>query len=349
MASDKRIKKVRGFELCMFVLLASLFIFLWFCETSNATSQQMKELVEGAKKEGELVYYASMNLKEANTMINRFRKKYPFLKVKLNRTGSSRLLAKVLTEARAKKLSADVVQTLEFSMHTFRKKGILGHYVSSENRFYPYEFKEEGYWITAYYNPYVVAYNTEMVHGESIPKTYKDLLSPRWKGKMMMEGTKVDWFAGMLQIMGREKGLKYMRDLSKQNITLQRGHTLIAQLVAAGEAPLDINIPASSVGRLKKRGAPLDWTALGPVPGIMVGIGIASEAPHPNAAKLYVNFMLSREAQRLLRGFGRSGARSDITQEQPEEIKRIKVVPVNPALAEDINEYARLLREIFSK
>lgn len=347
MISDQRIEKARGYGACLLVPLVSLLTFLWLAETAKATSQATKKLIEGAKKEGEMVYYASMNLKEANTMIGKFKKKYPFLKVKLNRIGSSGLLAKVLTEARAKKLTADVIQTVEFSMHALIGKGILAHYLPPENSFYAKDFKEEGYWTTAYYNPYVLAYNTEMVRGENIPKTYKDLLNPKWKGKMMMEYTKVDWFAGMLQIMGREKGLSYMRELSKQNLTLQRGHTLIAQLIAAGEASLDINIPASSVTRMKKRGAPLNWTALGPVPGVMVGIGISSKAPHPNAARLYMNFMLSLESQKLLLGFGRMVARSELAKEQAKAMRRIEIVPVNPALADNINEYARLMKETF--
>ena len=90
-----------------------------------------------------------------------------------------------------------------------------------------------------------------------------------------MEGTKADWFAGMLQILGQERGLKYMRDLAKQQPSPREGHELLAQLVVAGEGVFDINIPASSVERMKERGAPIDWTALGPVPAIMVGVGIA--------------------------------------------------------------------------
>ncbi|MGH7827948.1 MAG: ABC transporter substrate-binding protein [Candidatus Binatia bacterium] len=315
----------------------------------NSFAANPQELIEGAKKEGELVLYASMNLEEANIIINKFAEKYPFLKVNLNRTGSEKLLSKVLTEARAKKNFADVIQTVEFSMHTLTKRKILGRYLPAGNSLYPNEFKEEGYWTTAYYNPYVVAYNTKLVPQERLPKTYEDLLNPVWKGKMMMEGTKVDWFAGMLQIMGRERGLKFMRELAKQQLMLRTGHNLIAQLVAAGEAHFDINIPASSIDRMKETGAPIDWTALGPAPAIMVGIGIAAQPPHPNAARLYVDFVLSKEGQRLMRGFTRLVARSDFAQEQAAATKGMKIVPVNPDLADRIDEYTKLLRDTFSK
>lgn len=296
-----------------------------------------------------MILYASMNLEEANKTIRSFEEKYPFLKVKLTRTGSERLLTRILTEARAKKNFADVIQTVEFSMHTLRNNGILGRYLSLENRFYPDEFKEEGYWTAVYYNPYVAAYNTRLVPREKLPKVYRDLLNPAWKSKMMMEGTKVDWFAGMLQIMGREEGLIFMRELSRQEVMLRTGHNLLAQLIAAGEALIDINIPASSVERLKKTGAPIDWVALGPAPAVMVGAGITSQPAHPNAARLYIDFVLSSEGQRLIRSFGPLVARSDLSEDQTGITKGMKSVPVNPNLAEKIDEYSKLLREIFSQ
>jgi iron(III) transport system substrate-binding protein len=182
-----------------------------------------------------------------------------------------------------------------------------------------------------------------------MPKTYDDLLDPKWKGKLMMEGTKADWFAGMLQIMGQERGLQYMRQLAKQEPMLREGHELLAQLVAAGEGFLDINIPASSVDRVKEKGAPIDWIALGEAPAIMVGIGLASQAAHVNAAKLFIDFALSREGQKLQQGFGRLVARTDLASEQPAAIRQIKMVPVNPALAEKLNDYSKQLRTIFGR
>ena len=175
---------------------------------SAATAATADALLEGAKREGEIVYYASMNLSEANAVINEFEKRYPFVKVKLHRTGSEKLLTRVLTEARAKRNFADVIQTVEFSMHIFSRGGILARYVPQANSFYPKEFKEDGFWTTVYYNAYVTGYNTNLVAPSLLPKDYDDLLDPRWKNKLMIEGTKADWFAGMLQIMGQERGVK---------------------------------------------------------------------------------------------------------------------------------------------
>lgn len=304
-------------------------------------------LIDAAKREGEVVYYASMNLSEANKVIGEFEKRYPFIKVKLNRTGSEKLLTRVLTEARAKKTFADVIQTVEFSMHIFNRRGILARYAPQANSLYPKDFKEEEFWTTVYYNTYVTGYNTRLVPVSALPKTYDDLLDPNWKGKMMIEGTKAEWFAGMLQIFGQERGLKYMRELAKQKPSPREGHELLAQLVVAGEGVIDINIPAASVERMKERGAPIDWTALGPAPAVMVGAGLAAQAPHPNAAKLFLEFVLSREGQKVMQTPGRLSARSDLANEQAAMLKELRIVPVNPSLAEKLDEYAKQLRALF--
>lgn len=304
-------------------------------------------LIESARREGELVYYASMNLTEANSLIGAFEKRYPFIKVRLNRIGSEKLLTRVLTEARAKKSFADVLQTVEFSMHIFQRSGLLARYLSQSDAAYPKDFKSEGFWTTVYYNAYVTGYNSRLVAASAVPRSYDDLLSPKWRGALMMEGTKADWFAGMLQIMGQERGLQYMRALAKQQPSPREGHELLAQLVAAGEGLFDINIPVASVERMKLRGAPIDWVALGPVPAIMVGAGVAAQAPHPNAAKLFLEFILSREGQTLMQTPGRHVARRDMSNDHTARLKDLQIVPVNPALGEKLDEYAKQLRAIF--
>jgi len=342
------IKKVRTTKMVGWLFLVFIFMLTLVPSSASQTADAgMEKLIEGAKKEGEVIYYASMNLEEIMALIPKFEKKYPFLKVKLVRTGGESLLNRLVSEYRAKKYLADVIQTLAFNMDTLRRGGILGQYLSSEDRFFQKGFKEQGYWICSYCNTYVIAYNTKLVPRHHVPKTYEDLLTSRWKGKMMMDATKVDWFAGMLQIMGKEKGLKFMRDLSRQDISLRIGHALLAQLLTAGEGDLVIDIPTSSVERLKDKGAPIDWMALGPIPGVMIGIGIASHPPHPNAARLFADFVVSKEGQTSLRDFGRNVVRSDIAQ--PAEYRGLTIVPVDPSLASHMNEYTELLRGIFSK
>src|SRR6516162_6884616 len=277
---------------------------------SNSATRQ--DLVEAAKKEREVVLYTTTNLEEASAMGGHFKAKYPFLDVNVNRAEGERIVTKILQETRAKKTLVDVMQTPAFYIHALRKRGIVGEYTSAENPFFPRNFKEEKYWTTTYYNPYVVLYNTKLVSAQNLPKRYADLLGSFWKNKMTLEKDKIDWFTAMLHILGREKGLKYMRDLSKQNPMLRIGQSLITQLVAAGEATLQINSNAVTVNRMKGKGAPIDWVAPGPLPGLMVGVGLTSQAPHPAAARLFVDFVLSKEGQQLYQGAGRLVARSDL-------------------------------------
>jgi iron(III) transport system substrate-binding protein len=313
-----------------------------------AFAARSDSLIDSAKREGEVVYYASMNLSEANALIGEFEKRYPFIKIKLNRAASEKLLTRILAESRAQKSFADVIQTVEFSMHIFARRGILARYTPQANSLFPKQFKEEGFWTSAYYNAYVTGFNTKLVASESLPRSYDDLLDPKWKGKLMMEGTKADWFAGMLQIMGAERGISYMRALAQQQPSLREGHELLAQLVAAGEGLLDVNIPAASVERMKERGAPIDWTALGPAPAIMVGIGQSARATHPSAAKVFLDFVLSRDGQKLMQTPGRLVARSDLANDQAHMLKGLKIVPVDPALAEKLDQYAKQLHSIFA-
>lgn len=308
-------------------------------------AQHTSKLTEAAKKEGEVVIYGTMSLQDANLLNAKFREKYPYLEVKLNRLGSGKFVPRVLAEGRANKHLADVLQTNSLGLHFLKKEGFLGQYVSPEDRFYPKQYKEQGYWTTTNMNVHVVAYNTKLVLREKLPKTYEDLLNPVWKGKMLLDGSE-HWLALMLQIMGKDKGLRYVRELAKQNIVLRRESSAMrAQLIAAGEAPLDIDSSFGPVNELKKRGAPIDWTTLGPVPVVTSAHALASRAPHPNAARLYLDFVLSQEGQRHVLGIKRHVARTDLFHEQ-EAIKNLELVPLDPS-GENMDYYAKQIKEIF--
>jgi iron(III) transport system substrate-binding protein len=321
-------------------------VFVAFSQNSSPATRE--DLVEAAKKDREVVFYTTTNLEEATAMSARFKAKYPFLDVSINRAEGERIVTKVLQETRAKKSFVDVMQTPAFYLHALRKRGIVGEYASAEDRFFPRGFKEEKYWTATYYNPYVVLYNTKLVPTQNLPKRYEDLLGPFWKNKMIVEKDKIDWFTAMLHILGREKGVKYMRGLSKQEPMLRIGQTLITQLVAAGEAALQINANVVTVNRLKQKAAPIDWVAPGPLPGLMVGVGFIAQAPHPAAAKLFVDFLLSKEGQQLYQSAGRLVARSDLPQDENMKVRGAQIVPVDPAWADNFDEDSKLMKEIFS-
>jgi spermidine/putrescine-binding protein len=156
-----------------FLLIAAFNAF-----AAEAPAANNAELIEAAKKERDVVFYTTTNLEEAVAMSGHFKAKYPFLDVNINRAEGERLVSKVLQETRARKSLADVMQTPAFYLHALKKRGILGEYTSTEERFFPRNFKEEKSWTTTYYNPYVVLYNTKLVSAQNLPRRYDDLLNP---------------------------------------------------------------------------------------------------------------------------------------------------------------------------
>jgi iron(III) transport system substrate-binding protein len=332
----------------MSVALFFLFFSLMAIPWARAQSDQTAKLIDGAKKEGQVIVYGTMSLADANQLNAKFREKYPFVDVKLNRLGSGKFVPRVLAEVRANKHLADILQTNSLGLHFLKKEGFLGQYLSSEDRFFPNKFKDQGYWTTTNMNVHVVAFNPKLVAREKLPKTFDDLLNPVWKGRMVLDASE-QWSALMFQIMGKEKAIKYMRELAKQNILLRReSNAMRAQLIAAGEAPMDIDSTLGPVAELKKRGAPIDWITLGPVPVVTSAHALAARGPNPNAARLYLDFILSKEGQRAVLNVGRQVARTDLLAEQ-EAIKNLDLVPLDPRYGESMDYHANLTREIFQQ
>jgi iron(III) transport system substrate-binding protein len=315
---------------------------------ASAQADQSAKLVQAAKKEGEVIVYGTMALADVNQLNAKFREKYPFIDVKLNRLGSGQIVPRALAEVRANKHLADILQTNSMGLHFLKREGLLGHYLSSEDRFFPDKFKDQGYWTTTNMNVHVVAFNPKLVARDKLPKTFDDLLNPIWKGKMVLDASE-QWSALMFQIMGKEKALKYLRALAGQNLLIRsESYAMRAQLVAAGEAPMDIDSTLVPVTELKKRGAPIDWITLGPVPVVTSAHALAARGPHPNAAKLYLDFILSKEGQRTVLNVGRQVARTDLLAEQ-EAIKNLDLVPLDPRYGESMEYHANLMREIFQR
>ncbi len=311
-------------------------------------SEHTAKLIAEAKKEGEVVIYGTKNLEDANLVAAKFEEKYPFLKVKTNKLSGEGFLTKVLTEVRMGTLFADVLQTNGLGMHILTKEGILGEYLCPEERFYPDKFKYGKYWIGSSGNIHIIAYSIKKVARENLPKSYEDLLKPVWKGKMMMDLGE-QWFAGMLQIMGKEKGLNYMRGLSQQDIIIRNiSNAMRGQLLVAGEAELDLTEVLGAVEELKNKGASIDWTTLSPTLAIVGGYCISARPFHPTAAKLFLDFVLSKEGQKIFMNLGREVFRSDLLEEKG-AFKNLQLIPLDPSAGEHLADYGKQMREIFKR
>jgi len=276
------------------------------------------------------------------------KRKYPFIKTELVRAGSSKLLNKILAETKAKRYLVDVIQISGFQAYPLKKRNLFLQYVPNESRVYQKGFKDpDGHWTSLYLLPYVMGYNTRLLSPSDIPDTYEGFLDPKWKGKKIgFDTQEVEWFANMLEIMGKEKGLEFMRKFSAQNLAYRLGHTLIAQLVIAGEFPIATVYP-QGVEEKKKLGAPIEWVGTKPVIVKLSAIGIYSHAPNPNAAKLYIDFSLSREGQMIIKSLGRVPARPDVEVEYKKKLEGISLYPSDLSMAEKYVEYYRQFKDIF--
>ena len=255
--------------------------------------------IEGAKKEGQVILYT--NASGIAPLIKRFEEKYPFLKIEPLRTGAPKLLNRILAEQKAGSLKADLIETEGLTSYVMMKRGLYAKYVSPESRMLPAGAKDpDGMWTNAHSNYKIVAYNTRLVSPAELPRSYDDLTQPKWKGKILMGSNNYEWFGNMVKIMGEEKGMNLMRRLNAQNLMLREGNSLILQLLLAGEGFVSIAANVDSVEELKAKGAPIDWLGLEPTISRLHPIALARTAQHPNAAKLYIDFILSKEAQEII-------------------------------------------------
>ncbi len=304
-------------------------------------------LMEGAKKEGRVVLYATLNITDSNALLSRFEQKYPFIKTELLRAGSEQLLNRILTEDSAGRSALDLVNIT--TVNALKKRGLLQPHRSQELQAYPQQFKDaEGCWATLYNIYYVIGYNSKMVRPQDAPKSWDDLLDPKWAGKIGMDQEEYEWYAATMQHWGRDKGQRFHRALAKQNVHWNRGHTMVAQLMAAGEFPLGI-VYAHRVESMKKSGAPIEWVkAADPVFVTLSPVAVAAKARNPNAAKLLMDFVLSKEGQLILRGANRLSGRLDVEPLVPDmHPGKLKLAAIDPGVAEELAKYSREFREIY--
>lgn len=317
------------------------------CALSLAHANNHEALIEGAKKEGQLTLYSSMTVDQAQKLNDAFRAKYPFLQINMFRAVGERLLTKILTEAQAGRFEFDVVQSAETQGYFLKKRNLLGRYQSPEVKNLQKGFADpEGYWAAIYMMPNVIAYNTRMIKRNEVPVTDEELLNPKWRGKIGMDGTKPEWFSWKLKRMGQEKGLVYMKKLGAQDFRLYSGLTIITGLLAAGEFPLVLNTYIHNAEDAKRKGAPVDWVAQEPVFTKFQPIGVGAKAPHPNAAKLFVDFMLSDEGQKIIASFGRVPTRRGVPT-TAQGLEKLNFVIDEFSAGDDFNKSYEQFRNVF--
>lgn len=302
----------------------------------------------GAGKDTEVVWYTAMNTSDAEAVRKLFHVKYPSVDLTVLRQPGEKIRTRILTEMRAGRFFWDVVSFNHLDMDALNQEGLLAAYASPEatSGFPPGAVDKDGRWASIYVRQYVIGYNTNLVSAADAPKHWQDLLQPRWRGKISMDEGDVEWYAAMLDYMGRDNGMSFMRALAGQKPQFRRGHTLLSKLLVAGDFPLAL-VHAAEMEEAKKSGAPVEWVkTLDPVITSPSQVGISARAPHARAARLLVDVLLSREGQALMLERGRVPARIDLARDGS-SAPALKVHYVDARLSRRYSEYEKEYREIF--
>jgi len=263
-------------------------------------------LLERARQEGSVVLYTSLAPTESGPLGQAFEKKTG-IKVEIFRSISEKVVQRAITEARGRRFAFDVIETNAPEMEMLAREKLFSDFHSPYlEDLPPASLPKHRQWVPDRVNYFVVAYNTNKVKREELPKDYRGFLDPKWKGRIGIEATDAEWMMMLVKIWGEAEGMAYFRKLAEMKPDVRKGHVLLAELIAAGEIPVGLTAYHSNAESLKKRGAPIDWVPMPPVVARSQGIAVGRNAPHPHAALAFVDFVLSPEGQGILASMGRA-------------------------------------------
>ena len=291
-------------------------------------ADRMDRIAAAAKKEGELTLYTTIAEKDLPAIVKPFEQKYG-IKVNVWRAGTDKVLQRAVTEAKAKKYTVDAVHFGSPEMEALSREKILQPVTSPVHKdLAAGSVPRHKEWAATILSVWVQAYNTGAVKKEDLPRTYNDLLDPKWKGKLGIESKNDDWFATVVQLMGGEKqGLEFFQKLVATNgISPRHGHTLLNNMVVSGEVPLALTVYNYMPEQAKKKGAPIDWFAIEPAVARSNAVGVARNAPHPNAGLLFYEYLLGPEGQQAMVSVDYVPTNTRV--ESP--LKGIKIVQTDP-------------------
>lgn len=334
------VKEFRGIA----TIAAVLFVILCSATANAATVEEQLDqlnrvpeksrvelLEKEARREGELIWYAAMASDRAGELIRVFEAKYPYLKVRFQPGGAGRQLEQLLVEHRTKKHRADIINTRRSYVGVMAKAGAVARYRTPLRAALRDGFTDkEGFINGIYAQPRVFLFNSQLVARDQAPQSFEDLLEPRWKDKLGMDNTDYDWLASVIDFYGRSKALEYAGKLARQQLNFRRGPTLLAQLAVAGEFPIVIDAFPEEVMQLKNAKAPVDFLFSEPFVPVKTptAVSISAGAPHPHAAALFVDFLLSKAGQDLLVSQGRWASRKDASYFADLKGKKMQIAAV---------------------
>jgi iron(III) transport system substrate-binding protein len=277
--------------------------------------ERQQKLAEGARKEGELVWYSTMNRENSQELINLFEKDHPHVRVKLLNGSAVQTMTRINSEYSAKSYLFDITHIRGLFLAPLRKRQIIAAYRSPQRDALRPGYKDsEGYFNAIFTQGQLFLANRNLLKAQDYPKGIEDLLAPRWKGQLGMDDESYDWLAALIDYYGEEKGKQIAERLGRQQLNLRKGNNLLGQLVAAGEIPLMVDGYNHTGYLLKSKGAPVE--IIFPEPYVVAktptGVWIGARAPHPHGAALFVDFLLSKRGQEVMAAQGRWVSRQDV-------------------------------------
>jgi iron(III) transport system substrate-binding protein len=304
-----------------------------------------QRLIEGAKKEGVVTLYSSAVIADTDAIVDAFQKKYD-VQVRLWRGSSDDILRRAVTEARGGRYDADLAETAGNAMEGLERERLLAEVVSPVfAQLMPGAVAPHRGWIADRLSVFTAAYNTTLIKPADVPKSYQDLADPKWKGKLGIsnEADDANWFMAVADAIGQDQAVAMFRKIVATNgISVRRGHTLLSNLVVAGEVPLALNLYGYRVTELKKGAAPIDGIVLPPAFALPTGIGAMAKAPHPNAALLLLDFYLT-DGERILAERGNVPTNRTVAEPPP----GVGLLDVAKFLDQQ-DKWTRLFKEVFA-
>jgi iron(III) transport system substrate-binding protein len=306
---------------------------------------RMERIVAAAKKEGALTLYTTIAEKDLPAVVKPFEDKYG-IKVTIWRAGTDKVLQRTIQEARAGRHDVDVVHYGSPEMEALAREKILVPITSPVQKdLLAGSVPKHRQWGATILSVWVQAYNTAAVKREDLPKTWRDLLDPKWKGKLGIEAKDDDWFATVVQELGGDrKGLDFFRELAARNgISVRKGHTLLDNLVVSGEVPLALTVYNYMPEQAKRKGAPIDWFVIPPAIARSNAVGVTRQAPHPNAALLFYEYLLGPDGQKAMTSIDYVPTNTKV----PSPLKGVKIVQTDPIRSlDESSKWSKLFDEI---
>lgn len=263
-------------------------------------ADRAQRLIDGARKEGTLTVYSSMAEKDTSNVIKAFKEKYG-VPVTVWRSGKDKVLQRIISEARAGHNVADFVWNVSPEMEALHREKLLQPVWSPQQKgLIPQALPKHGEWAGAIVYVIAQAYNPKRVTKAELPRTWQDLLDPRWKGRLGIEFKQQEWFYKLLSVMEEKKGVALFRNLAANNgLSIRMGNSVLANTVISGETDVSLTTYSFLIDQGKAKGGDIEFLPLAPTIALTDGVGVLKHAVHPHAATLFYDFMLS-DGQKIL-------------------------------------------------